>query len=441
MTRIILCFSALIISLSSRAQVNPIDFETPGNGANWIWTVFENGVNPPLEIVGNPDVTGINTSATVSKFRALTTGMPYAGFESQHGQGVGTFSLTSANCVVKIMVNKPIISPVGIKFATASGASTGEILVSNTLINQWEELTFDFTPIITAPSSTGIDQIIIFPDFAARIQSNICYIDHIVFSSQDSTLNQAPMEPAPTPQYAGSNVMALFSHPYTELPVNSWLTPWSQGSLNDINIVGNATKRYSSLDFVGVETVGANVLNLLNMTHMRLDVWTPNTNPFKVKLVDFGNDGQYAGGDDSEHELSFQPTFQSWNTFEIALNQFLNLNAQEHIAQIIFSGQPVGTGLVFIDNVLFYKESGADLNEEAIQIETYPNPFQDYLIVKSTQNMESLKIFDGTGRMIYAQNELENEITLDLKNLTKGAFLLKIVTQDGEWVKKIICVN
>ena len=68
----------------------PIDFETGGYGANWTWTVFENSENPPsLEIVSNPNSSGINTSSTVAKFTALSSGAAYAGCESQHGSDIG----------------------------------------------------------------------------------------------------------------------------------------------------------------------------------------------------------------------------------------------------------------------------------------------------------------------------------------------------------------
>ncbi len=75
----------LIVSLNGIifAQNAPIDFETGGNGATWTWTVFENDANPPLEIIPNPDASGINTSSTVAKFTALQAGEPYAGCESQ----------------------------------------------------------------------------------------------------------------------------------------------------------------------------------------------------------------------------------------------------------------------------------------------------------------------------------------------------------------------
>ena len=89
------------------------------------------------------------------------------------------------------MVWKPIISDVGIKFATPSGASTGEIKVPNTLINQWEELTFDFSGIIGLPSSSGIDQLIVFPDFLARTTDHICYFDNIRFGSSSLAIEES----------------------------------------------------------------------------------------------------------------------------------------------------------------------------------------------------------------------------------------------------------
>ena len=91
------------IALSQNA---PIDFETDGYGADWTWTVFENDTNPPLEIVTNPDPSGINTSETVAKFTALQLGQPFAGVESLHGSDIGTFNLTASNALVNIMVYK-----------------------------------------------------------------------------------------------------------------------------------------------------------------------------------------------------------------------------------------------------------------------------------------------------------------------------------------------
>ena len=114
------------------AQKSPIDFETSGNGKTFTWTTFENGDNPAVEIVANPSSSGLNVSATVAKFTAMKAGQPWAGFESKHGTDIGTFTLSASNCIVKMLVWKSVKSDVGIKFASASGASTGELKVANT---------------------------------------------------------------------------------------------------------------------------------------------------------------------------------------------------------------------------------------------------------------------------------------------------------------------
>jgi len=167
------------------AQNSPIDFETGGYGATWTWTVFENGSNPSLEIVTNPNTGGINLSATVAKFTALQVGQPWAGCESLHGSDIGTFSLDATNSTLKIMVYKTVISDVGLKFVIPTSGSLGEIKVANTVTNAWEELTFDFSSHIGLPEAIGIDQIVVFPDFnlGGRTQDNIIYFDNISFYS------------------------------------------------------------------------------------------------------------------------------------------------------------------------------------------------------------------------------------------------------------------
>ncbi len=164
---------------------SPIDFEPSGFGAGWTWNVFENGGNPPLEFVANPNPSGINTSATVAKFSARQAGQPYAGTETAHGQMGITWDLSASNSKIRIMVYKTKISDVGIKLANPAGGAQAEIKVANTVINAWQELTFDFSSRIGngLDGSTNIDQIIIFPDFIARGADDVIYFDHITFGN------------------------------------------------------------------------------------------------------------------------------------------------------------------------------------------------------------------------------------------------------------------
>lgn len=192
MKKITIILWVLMASVSF-AQNNPIDYEPGGYGADWTWTVFENNTNPPLEVIQNPDISGINTSANVARFIALQAGNPWAGCESAHGDSdLGPFVLDETNSIIKIMVWKPVISDVGIKLVAASGWAQPEIKKANTLINQWEELTFDFSSYPNPPGSEGMyDQIVIFPDFnlAGRTQDNIIYFDNITFNQLVSTQN------------------------------------------------------------------------------------------------------------------------------------------------------------------------------------------------------------------------------------------------------------
>lgn len=402
----------LIIAMSSAmfAQNQPIDFETGGQGAGWTWTVFENSVNPPVEILANPYVSGINTSATVAKFTALEAGQPWAGCESLHGSDIGTFTFNNTNCTIKIMVYKTVISDVGIKFASSSGASSGEIKVANTLINQWEELTFDFASRIGETN----DQIIVFPDFdlAGRLNDNVVYFDNIAFSEQIAI--PGPDEPAPIPTVPADHVISLFSNSYTNVTVDTWSAVWDNADVADIQIEGNDTKLYTNLTFAGIEFT-TQTIDASGMTHFHMDIWTadPTATPafFKIKLVDFGANGVWSGGDDVEHELTFTSTTtpalvsDAWISFDIPLSDFINLTTTSHMAQLIISSTP---NTVYVDNIYFYDNSTNTNENTSIPMPSilgncYPNPFKpattiDYTIEKSAH--VTLKIYDIKGRLV-----------------------------------------
>ncbi|QQS30420.1 MAG: T9SS type A sorting domain-containing protein [Sphingobacteriales bacterium] len=352
---------AFIASAMSFAQNAPVNFETGGNGAGWTWTVFENATNPPLEVVANPDPSGINTSATVAKFTALQTGQPWAGCESLHGNtDLGPFVLDATNSIIKIMVWKSVISDVGIKLAAPTGWAQPEIKIANTLVNQWEELTFNFSSYLNPPTSEGqLDQIIVFPDFnlGGRTADNIIYFDNITFSAGGGGSTE-PTVAAPTPTHPASNVISMFSDAYTNVPVDTWRTDWSAATLEDVLVAGNATKKYSLLDFVGIETV-ANQIDATGMTHFHLDVWSADFTFFGVKLVDFGADGAFGGGDDTEHQVNFNaPAQAQWASLDIPLSSFTGLTSQSNLAQLILVGQPSGANTVYVDNVLFFNNGG-----------------------------------------------------------------------------------
>jgi hypothetical protein len=181
------------------------------------------------------------------------------------------------------------------------------------------------------------------------------YVDNVYFYKQGGGTATQPTTPAPTPVYPAANVISLFSDAYTNVPVDTWRTDWSSAVLTDVNIAGNPTKKYSQLDFVGIETVN-NQLDVSSMTNFHIDVWSPDFTLFGVKLVDFGADGAFGGGDDVEHQVDFNsPVKGGWVSLDIPLSDFTGLTTKNHIAQYILVGQPTGTTTVYVDNVLFHR--------------------------------------------------------------------------------------
>jgi hypothetical protein len=169
-----------------------------------------------------------------------------------------------------------------------------------------------------------------------------------------------PTTAAPTPTRAAANVISLFSNAYTNKAVDTWSASWDQADVADVKIATNDTKLYTNLNFAGVEFVGPNMVNAKDMTHFHIDIWTPNSTTFKVKLVDFGANGIFQGtpNDDTEHELSFTPALGKWVSYDIPFTDFVGLKAREHLAQMIFVGS---ASTVYVDNVYFYKDAAAPL--------------------------------------------------------------------------------
>ncbi|MFM6983117.1 MAG: T9SS type A sorting domain-containing protein, partial [Chitinophagaceae bacterium] len=322
------------------------------------------------------------------------------------------------------------------KFATSADGSTGEIKVANTKINEWEELTFDFSSKISETN----DQIIIFPDFQARTTDNVCYFDNITFSATTS----APKEPtvaAATPTALEANVISLFSNAYTNKTVDTWRTPWSAATLTDVQVAGNDVKKYSGLDFVGVETVGANLIDATTMEFFNIDVWTPNATTFKIKLVDFGADAAYAGGDDKEHELSFTPTQETWNTYKIALTDFTGLTTRAHMAQYIFVGVPTGTTIAYIDNVYFSKAANTSVNSiEASKVSVYPNPANSVFTVTSANVIENITVVNALGQSVYTAAPGTNGVSVDASAFAKGIYTV-LVSSNGQTTASKVAVN
>jgi hypothetical protein len=171
-------------------------------------------------------------------------------------------------------------------------------------------------------------------------------------TSSNFTVNiSSPSTPANTPPLRNINdYVSLFSNDYTNMTGIDWNPNWSQSTIvSEVNIAANATKKFESFNYQGVQFSGN--LNVSGMAYMHIDVWTPNCNTFDVYLIN-------TSPSLVEQKVSLTPTFLGWNSFDILLSQYSAI-ALNNINQLKFVGNPFGTSIIYFDNVYFWKNSNS----------------------------------------------------------------------------------
>lgn len=71
-------------------------------------------------------------------------------------------------------------------------------------------------------------------------------------------------------------------------------------------------------------------------------------------------------------------------------------------------------------------------------IKAFPNPTQNILNIKSQSIISSTEILDSNGRIINSSTQNNNEVKLDIENFQSGMYLLKVTTENGTSIQKII---
>lgn len=175
------------------------------------------------------------------------------------------------------------------------------------------------------------------------------YLDNIYFYKEGTVVSE-PTTAAPTPTRNAAGVISLFSNAYTNVTVDTWSAVWDVAELTDVQIAGNDTKKYTGLSYAGVEFTSSPI-DATTMDYYHVDIWTPDATTFHIKLVDFGANGVYAGGDDTESELTYTPAQNGWVSYDIKLSDFTTLASRSHLAQMLFIGS---NSTLYVDNVYFY---------------------------------------------------------------------------------------
>jgi hypothetical protein len=413
---LLLMFLAGIFTVTS--QNAPIDFEAGGNGADWTWTVFENDTNPPLEIVVNPDPSGINTSETVAKFTALQLGQPYAGVESMHGSDIGTFDLTASNALVNIMVYKTKISDVGIKYVTPSGGAQMELKVANTVVNQWELITIDFSDYIGLGETTGLDQIVIFPDFIARDADDVIYFDNISFGPFESGENiELPVDFELDTDYG----LIGFEGAESTVVVN----PDTSGENTSETVV--ETIKTEGAQFYAGTAMGLDApIDFSESEIISIKTWSPKADiPVRLKLEAAG---------DVFIELDTNTTLENqWETLTWDFSgQTAGIDFTTVVVFFEFVPDLPGDGSTYYYDDIEVAQALSISDYESFSVSSFPNPVNDTWNVSSADEISQINIYNILGKNVATFSPYKNTYSLDMSHFDSGIYLIKIVSSIGE---------
>jgi Secretion system C-terminal sorting domain len=174
------------------------------------WLYFPNDNAGAFELVDNPLKAGINTSDKVGKATEKASGeQPWQGMYTD----LQSYMTFGTNTIIKAKILAPKITTITLKVETplVSGfpGSSGDLTVANTKVNEWEELTFDFSqapqPIDPAGQYSRLTWI--FDILNVPGEDVIYYFDDVKLdggdcgeapsSSNDITLTQLSVSPNP----------------------------------------------------------------------------------------------------------------------------------------------------------------------------------------------------------------------------------------------------
>jgi hypothetical protein len=186
------------------------------------------------------------------------------------------------------------------------------------------------------------------------------------------TTKPAPTGPPTPPTLPAADVLSLFSGVYANLPVDRWSADWDLANVSDVSFAGDVAKRYAMQGdplsaYAGIEFT-SHPVDATPMTHLHADFWVAPVDPtlgtpdyIKVKLVDFGANGVFGGGDDSESLVFLSSVFAGtsraltpgqWSSVDIPLGEFTSLAGRAHLAQIVLESH---SSIVYLDNLYLHK--------------------------------------------------------------------------------------
>jgi hypothetical protein len=122
-----------------------------------------------------------------------------------------------------------------------------------------------------------------------------------------------------------------------------------------------------------------------------------------------------------------------WKSYSINLADYGFVNQDVFVA---FKNSTKNGYVLQIDNVRITGDDPANIEnkENDIQIDIYPNPTTDLLNIKGDV-VQSIEVYSISGQLMMSVNQVNQ---IDVSNLSRGAYYVKVLTSNGVVTKKIV---
>ncbi|MDD4150591.1 MAG: PKD domain-containing protein, partial [Bacteroidales bacterium] len=141
-----------------------------------------------------------------------------------------------------------------------------------------------------------------------------------------------------------------------------------------------------------------------------------------------------AGNEDGQIELIITggeaPYTINWSNNEHSL-LIINLTAGLYSVAVLDNNGCMSSGIAEVNVIT----SISDEAKNSLQI--YPNPTEGYFTIISDQTINKITIFDALGRVCVSQKSNLNKLIID-SNLKQGVYQVNVITDKGEFVKKLV---
>lgn len=418
---------ALLMNLSlGYSQSLPLDFES--TTTTYPFTDFDGGIATKIL---NPQISGINTSATVMQM-VKGPGKVWAGSKITMASPI---DLTTDR-VFKVKVLSPVAGKKLLLKFEGAGSFFEKLSAPITTANVWEELTFDFSS--DAVNNLNNQIVFIFDNGTQGDGgTNSTYLfDDITQSAGTAPILQLPELPMDFESTTVSYPFGNFAGSETTLIPN----PQPSG-INTSATVAQMIKNQGEAYGGGSIIQTAKPIDFSNNKIIKVKVWSPVAGKklllkFEGSPVDFDN-----GAFETEaiitkanewEELTFDYTsptlFPPVNNNDNKIVFFFDIGTQG-------DGSPNSTYL--FDDIRFSDNLSATPFEIS-KVTMYPNPVRNQLTIEAKSEIQKLSVYNILGQEVLTKSPKSNTINLQTSSLQRGVYIAKTIIDGKESISKFI---